>query len=244
MIASISKKEWIIIAYMVLIKLLMHFLTNTNYDIHRDTFLYYSLGQNLDWGYASVPPLIGLIAKISTLFFGHSAFALNFFPALAGGISIVLISLIIKELGGNIFAIIITSLAFILSPSYLRSNSLMQPVAFDQFFWLLSAYFIVKLISTSQTKYWLFLMSVWAIGFMNKYLIAVFAVSFILALLFTRHRKLILSRHFLFGILLGFIIVLPNIIWQYNHNWAAFHHLSELSKSQLVNVSAIGFLVD
>ena len=186
----LSQKEWIVVSAFVIVKLLLHFLTNTNYDLHRDTFLYYSLSQNLDWGYASVPPFIGVLTKISTLLFGSSAFAINIFPALAGAISIMLIALIVKELGGKTLAIVVSSLAFLLSPAYLRSNSLMQPVSFDQLFWLLSAYFIVRLINSQNTKYWILIMITWGVGFMNKYLIAGYAFCFVVAILISQHRRL------------------------------------------------------
>lgn len=241
---NFSRKEWIIISVFVAVKVLVHFLTNTTYDLHRDTFLYYSLSENLDWGYASCPPFIAFITRISTLLFGYSAFSLNLFPVIAGVISIFLIALIVKELGGKTFAIIIALLSFLLSPAYLRSNSLMQPVSFDQLFWLTSAFFIVKLINTQNAKYWLWIMGIWGLGFMNKYLIAGYAFSFLLALLISQYRKLLFSKYFLLGCLLAFLIVLPNIIWQYQHNWAVFYHMDMLNKSQLVNVSAKGFIID
>jgi hypothetical protein len=241
---NLSRIEWIVIIVFIAVKMLIHFLTNTNYDLHRDTFLYYSLSENLDWGYASVPPFIGFLTKVATTLFGYSEFALNFFPVIAGAVSIFIIALIVKELGGKIFAIVIACLSFLLSIAYLRSNSLMQPVSFDQFFWLLSAYFIVKLINTQDSRFWYMIMVAWAVGFMNKYLIAGYALSFVVALLLTKHRKLLFSKHFVYGTIIAFVIVLPNLIWQYNHNWPVVHHLSELSQTQLVNVSIIGFLID
>ena len=33
------------------IKLLIHFLTNTKYGLHRDEYLYWSDGLHLDWGF-------------------------------------------------------------------------------------------------------------------------------------------------------------------------------------------------
>ncbi|NJK97231.1 MAG: glycosyltransferase family 39 protein [Bacteroidales bacterium] len=244
MFKNISEKEWLIISIFIVIKLLLHFFTSTNYDIHRDTFLYYSLSENLDWGYASVPPFIGVIARVSTFLFGYSAFSLNIFPAMAGAISLLLIALIIKEFGGSKAALFTAMLAFLLSPAYLRSNSLLQPVSFDQLFWLWSAYLIVRMIHSGNTHFWIWIMIVWGVGVMTKYLMVGYAFSFLLAILISQHRKLLFSKHFLIGALLAFIIILPNIIWQYNHNWAVLHHLSELGKNQLINVSYEGFLVD
>lgn len=240
----LTRNEWYILLAFIAVKLLIHFLTNTNYDLHRDSFLYFSLSENLDWGYASVPPFIGFITKVSTFLFGYSAFSLNVFPAIAGAVSLLLISFIVKELGGKTSAVVIACLAFLLSPAYLRSNSLLQPVSFDQLFWLVSAYFIVRLINSGNSIYWLWIMIAWGIGFMNKYLIAGYALSFLIALAITPYRKLLFSKNFFYGVALAFLIVLPNIIWQIQHNLPVIHHLTELSQNQLVNVSAAGFLFD
>ena len=243
MLKRISK-EWLMILGLVLIKLLLHFFTNTNYELHRDAFLYYSLGEHLDWGYLSVPPLIAFFSKISVFLFGKTVFALRFFPALIGGLSVVIIAKIVKELNGSFWAIFIAASAFILSPSFLRSNTLFQPVSFNQFFWLLSAYLIVKLLKSGNSKFWIGIFIVFGIAFLNKYSITFFILSFLIALLFSEQRTLFRSKYFFIGGVLGVLIISPNLIWQYNHNWPLFVHMSELQKNQFVNVSILGFLVD
>jgi len=243
MLKKVSK-EWLIIIGLALFKLCIHLATNTNYELHRDALLYYSLGENLAWGYASVPPFIALISKFSTLIFGNTVFALRFFPAIIGSVSVIIIARIVRELKGGIFAILIATMAFIFSPSFLRSNTLFQPVSFNQFFWLLSGYLIVKLLNTRNPKYWIVIFIVFGIGFLNKYSIAFFIVSFLIAILFTSHRKLLMSRYFYASGLLGIIIILPNLIWQFNHNWPLLYHMAELQKYQLVNVTIIGFIID
>lgn len=58
-------KEWLLIIGLAVFKLVLHLVTNTNYELHRDVLLYYSLGEHLDWGFVSVPPVTPLISKIS-----------------------------------------------------------------------------------------------------------------------------------------------------------------------------------
>jgi len=41
---------------------------------------------------------------------------------------------------------------------------------------------------------------------------------------------------------LGLLLILPNLIWQYNNNFPVIHHLKELATSQLVNVNRLDFL--
>ena len=43
---------------------------------------------------------------------------------------------------------------------------------------------------------------------------------------------------------IGFIIILPNLIWQVNNDFPVFQHLKELSQTQLVNVKRTYFLFE
>lgn len=235
--------EWVLIIGLVFFKLAIHFLTNTNYELHRDTYLYLALADHPDWGYISVPPVTPMIGKLTMALFGDSAFAIGFFPALIGALSIAVIALIVKELGGKTWAILLACMAFMLSPAFLRSNTFLQPVSFDQFSWLLSGYFIVKLVQSQNPKYWIHLGILWGLSFLNKYAIVFFVLAFLLALLLTPERNLIRSKYFLFGLLSGFFIILPNLIWQHMHNWPVVGHMEELRRTQLVNVRPTDFLL-
>jgi len=85
---------------------------------------------------------------------------------------------------------------------------------------------------------------VFGIAFLNKYSIAFFIVSFLVALLLTRHRILLKSPYFLIGGITGILIILPNLLWQYHHNWPLITHMAELQKYQFVHVSIVGFIID
>ncbi|HDL18130.1 MAG TPA: glycosyltransferase family 39 protein [Bacteroidetes bacterium] len=179
---------------------------------------------------------MAIVAKISEFLFGNSTFAVRIFPALIGAASVIVIALIVKKLGGKFWAILIACFAFIISPAFLRSNSLFQPVSFNQFYWLLTAYFVVVLIQTQNPKFWIHLFVLWGLAFLNKYSIAFLIVAFFPALLLTKDRKLILTKQFIWGAIIGFFIILPNLIWQFSHNWPVVHHMLELQRTQLVNV--------
>jgi hypothetical protein len=234
---------WLLIAGLVLCKIVLHFSTNANYELHRDIYLYLALADHPDWGYISVPPVTPMIGKLAMALFGNSAFAAGFFPALIGAISILIIALLVKELGGKTWALALAALAFILSPSFLRSNTFLMPVSFDQFAWLLSGYFIVKLVQNQNPKYWMHLGMLWGIAFLNKYAIVFFVPAFLLALLLTPDRRLLRSKYFGAGFLLGFVIILPNLIWQHSHNWPVIGHMNELRRTQLVNVNPADFML-
>lgn len=235
--------QWILILLLAGFKLLLHFATNTNYELHRDAYLYLAMADHLDFGFVSVPPFIAVAGKVIQTTLGDSVFAIRLLPALTGAVSVVVIGLLVRELGGGLWAIAIASVAFVLSPAYLRSNLLFQPVTFNQFFWLLSGLLVVKLLKTQNPKFWIPLGVIWGLAFLNKYSIVFFALACLLALLLTSNRRLIFTRPFVIGAFLGLLLIFPNLIWQFNHNWPVVMHMRELQQTQLVNVQIIDFLL-
>jgi hypothetical protein len=92
MIPAIKKLKpdnyWIATILLIIIKLLLHFFTNTNYQPHRDEMLYFNMADHLSFGYATVPPLIGFLAYSIKAIFGYSVFGIRLIPALLGAASI------------------------------------------------------------------------------------------------------------------------------------------------------------
>jgi len=236
-------RNWGLIFLLAAIKLLIHFITNSNYEIHRDALLYISLGDHPAVGYLSVPPSIAFFANISRFLFGDTNFAIRFFPAIIGALAVVIIGLIVKEFKGKNTAILIACLAYIVSPAFLRSNTLLQPVSFNQVYWLLSCFFIIKLINTRNPRIWIWIGIVFGLAFLNKYSILFFIAAFFIALLITSHRKFLRSRYFYMGMFIGLIIALPNILWQFTHSLPIIDHMRELQQTQLVNVDIGGFVL-
>lgn len=235
--------EWLLILTLATLKLTIHILTNTNYELHRDAYLYLAQGDHLDWSFLSVPPTTAIIGNITRFLFGDSVFSIRLFPAVIGAVSVVIIGLIIKNLGGKIWAILIGCSAFIVSLAFLRSNTLFQPVSFDEFYWLLSTYFILKLLQTQNPKFWIHLGITWGLAFLAKYNIGFLVLAFGVALLLTSDRKLFFSKYFLYGSLLGLLIILPNLVWQYQHKFPFVYHMTRLRETQLVHVRIIDFLI-
>ncbi len=233
---------WLIAIILILIKLAIHFLTSTSYELHRDEMLYFAQGNHLSSGYVSTPPFVGFLAFLARIIFGYSEFGIKLFPALAGAASLLIIALFVKEFGGKKLALLIASTGYMASGAFLRGNSLFMPVCFDQFFWLLSAYLIFKMVKANNPRIWLWIGFVFGLAFLNKYSIIFFAFSIIIALLISEHRKLLVSKYVFYGSIIGFFVILPNLIWQYNYNWPVIRHMAELQRTQLVNVTTANYL--
>jgi hypothetical protein len=97
------------------------------------------------------------------------------------------------------------------------------------------------MISRNNPKIWLWLATVFGLAFLNKYSIVFFCIAFALALLVSKHRHLYNSKYFLIAIVIGLVIISPNLFWQYQNNWPVVEHMTELRETQLVHVRFLDF---
>ncbi len=236
-------RYWLCASGFIVVKLLLHLSTNTNYELHRDEMLYFNMADHPAFGYATVPPLIGLLAFIVKTVFGYSVFGLRLFPAMAGALSLLLMAKIIRELNGGLTALIIASASFILAPGFLLFDTLFTPNVFEQLFWLAITYFIFRMVTTGNTLHWLWIGIFAGLAFLTKYSVLFLVAGFVVAMVFSPQRRL-MDRWFFIAILVALVIAMPNIAWQYQHNWPVVRHMQELNSTQLVNTRYAYFVED
>jgi len=226
----------------VLIKIGLNLLAISNFGFHRDELLHLALGDHLDWGYKEVPPFIAILAKLSTMLFGRSVFAARIFTTLCSGLIVWLTGKITVELGGKKFAVALACLAMIFSPAFTASGYLFQPVVFDQLWWVLSIWLLLRYINTHAVKYLYFIGLVIGFGVLTKYTMLFFAGSLIGGLAISKQRRLLWNKHVLGAAGVALFIILPNLVWQITHHWPVFTHMAQLKKEQLDFVSHKDFI--
>jgi len=242
--SSVWLKTWWLVGLFGIVKLLLHLLTNTSYELQRDAFMYIDLGNHLAWGYHSVPPSIAVFANISRFLLGDTTFAIRFFPAVVGMLSIILIGIMVREAGGGKWAQFFACLAFLAAPAFLRSNTLFQPVSFNQFYWLLLAFLLFRLIRSQKSLYWYLIGIVAGLAFLNKYSVVFYLFGIVVAVLLTPLRTWLRKPQPYIAMAIAGLIALPNLIWQINHNWPVINHMQELAETQLVHVRLDIFLME
>lgn len=234
------KKTVILLGFILLKFLLQYILINSEYDLQRDEYLHLDQANHLAWGFQSVPPFTSWISYI-ILQLGNSIFWIKFFPALFGALTIFVVWKAIEELNGNLFALILGATCVLFSV-LLRLNTLYQPNSFDVLSWTTFYFILIKYFKTENTK-WLFIGAVvFALGFLNKYNIVFLLIGIIPSILLTEQRRIFIKKELYFSLLIGLIIILPNLIWQFKNNFPVYHHLKELSDTQLANVNRLNFL--
>ena len=231
-----------IIPAICIFNILLHLSSFRYLEYHRDELLYFSLANHLDFGYASVPPLISLFAFAMKGIFGFSMFSVKILPALLSGGLIYLSTKIAKELGGDFYAQLLTSIALTCTPLVLRAFILFQPVPFDIFFWTLIYYLILRYINTKNLNIFYILGLVIGFALLNKYLIILQLISIIAILPFTKYRSIFSKKEFYFCIGLALLIASPNIYWQFANGTPLLAHMSQLQETQLQFVSKFTFI--
>ena len=227
----------------IALKILLQVLAiNGVYELHRDEFLHVDLGYHLSWGYTSVPPVTGVLSYFIILL-GKTSFWVKFFPALFGVLTLVVLWKMIEALGGGLYALVLGATCVLFS-ALLRINTLYQPNSLEYLIWISVFYFMIRFIQTESNKHLYMTAVLLAVGLLNKYNIGFLIIGLIPALAFSKHRTVFGNRHFYFALIVTFVIVAPNLYWQYLHNWPVVRHLGTLASTQLVNVDRSGFFID
>ncbi len=234
------KKNYLILFFFIIAKFILQYsLISPEYELHRDEYLHLDQGNHLAWGYLSVPPVNSWLAWLIRIA-GNSVFWVKFFPALFGALTIVVVWKIIEELQGSLYAKILASTGIFLSV-LLRLNMLFQPTSLEVLLWTLIYYTLIRYFNSEKAK-WLYAAAViFGIGFLNKYNIVFSVLGIIPAVLLTKQRKIFLQPHLYGAAAVALLIMLPNLLWQYNHHFPIVHHMKELEENQLVHVNRIDF---
>ncbi len=235
-----TKKTIILIAFIILKFALQYILISPEYDLQRDEYLHLDQAHHLAWGFLSVPPVTSWFSYLIFLL-GNSIFWIKFFPALFGVLTLIIVWKTIETLKGNLYALILGATCILFS-CLLRLNTLYQPNSLDVLCWTAFYYVVIQYIMTEEKKWFYIGAVVFAFGFLNKYNILFLLIGLLPALLLSNQRKILGEKKLYFALILGLLLILPNLVWQYNNQFPIVHHMKELAETQLVNVDRADFL--
>ena len=221
---------------------LVHVLTNGRYGFHRDELQVLSDARHLDWGFVPYPPLTPFVERVGLWIFGLSMVGLRMFSVIAQAIVLVVVGLMARELGGGRLAQVTATLAIALSPLPLFEGTEFQYTTFDYLWWTLIAYFVIRLLKTENPRWWLAIGATIGVGFLTKYTMGFYLAGIFGGVLLTRARRYLVSPWFWAGMALGFVICLPNLIWQMRHGFISLHFLQHIHTRDVSQGRADGFL--
>lgn len=231
--AGLNRREGVLVvaACFAALKLVTHLLTNNAYGFFRDELYFMACGEHLDWGYVDHAPLVGFAAWLARRVFGDSLAGLRFLPALAGALKVLLTGLLVREFGGGRFACALACLCVLVAPVYLVSDTLFSMNAFEPVFWMTCALAVVLALGRGEPRWWLLFGLSAGLGLQNKHSTLFFGFALLVGILATGARRQLASKWFWAGGALALVIFLPNVWWEYRHDWATLELLSNVAKT-------------
>jgi len=222
-------------------------LAVTPFGVHRDEFLYFSMGNHLRLWHMDFPPAIAILGKFSQFVFGHTVAAARVLPGIEGTILVVLAALLARKFGGGRFAQGFAALAVLASPMFERSSTLFQPVVLDQICWTLALFAIASVASAradgrDTRRAWLAFGIAIGLGLLCKFSIFFLCASVLVAVLITPMRRELLTPWPWIAVLIMLILGSPSIVGQITLHFPVVAQMQVLNATQLQHVTPSEFI--
>lgn len=231
-----------ILIYLALATVILHSAVGHKYGFQRDELATLDDARHLAWGYVAYPPVTPFFGRISLMLFGTSLTGFRFFAAVAQALAVVLTGLMAREMGARRGAQLIAAAAAL--PFCLAAGSMMQYVSFDYLSWVLTSYFVLRLLKSNDPRWWLAIGAAIGFGMLSKYGMAFFAVSIAISLLLTDSRKYFRSKWLWYGLALALLIFLPNLLWQMRNHFISLDMLQHIHARDVRQGRTRNFLPD
>jgi 4-amino-4-deoxy-L-arabinose transferase-like glycosyltransferase len=193
-------------------------LVSARYGYHRDELYFIAIGGHPAFGYVDQPPLVPLLDHWLNVVGAGSLFVLRLPAALAVAATVVLTSLMARELGATppaqaLAAAFWAVAAFNVSVGHLSTTSV-----YDLLMWTCLSWLVLRA-ARSGGPWWLLTGVVAGVAFEVKSLVAALLCVMALSLLVTGHARLFRSAWFWVAVGAGAVLLAPNLLWQAHHGW-------------------------
>jgi len=216
-----------LLAALALLALVAHLALTQPYGYFRDELYYLVAGRlHPDWGYVDYPPLIAWLAALVARTLGDAPLALHVLPALAHAALVLTTGLMARALGGDRLAQGLAAGATLLAPTFLLTGGLFTMDVFDQLWWALAVFVLLRLLTRARPRLWPLLGLVVGLGLLTKLTMLACAGALVVGLLLTPQRALLRTRGPWLGALIAGLGLLPYALWNAAHGWPtlAFSH--------------------
>lgn len=235
-----------IILLISLLNLLIHLLSISfiRYGISGDELYYLACANRLDFGYVDHPPLSIWILSLWEFLFGNSLYVIRILPAIISSVTVFIIGLFTRKIGGSKIAVIIATITFTLSPIFLGVSTIYSMNVFDFFFWGLSAYIYLGIIHSGGSKLWYILGIVIGLGLLNNTSILLLSTGILAGTIFTPVRDELKAKHPYIAAGIAILIFSPYIIWNLTHDFAYIDYIKSTASSNYSNSSFVSSILD
>jgi hypothetical protein len=210
----------------------LHLACINRYGIFRDELYFVECSKHLAWGYVDQPPMIAVLLWIARHLFGESLFAIRILAVLGHAGVVLLTAALARKLGGSTFAQALAAVTAALAPIFLSVGHIMTMNIFEPLFWMGCVYVALLVIVDGRSeKWWLVFGALAGLGLENKQSTLFFGTAFVVGMLATSERRHFARPWIWLGGVVAFLISLPNLAWQYAHQWPMLELLHNVERS-------------
>jgi hypothetical protein len=215
------------------------------YGYFRDELYYIACSKRLAAGYVDQPPLsIFVLAGVRHIL-GESVFAIRLVPAILSGVSVALLGLLVRRLGGGRTATVLASLSFIGGPHLMSYHTYFSMNSLDIMFWLVAAHALLGAAESGRLRWWLLLGLALGLGLLNKTSVLWLCAGVGAAILLSGQlRRQFRTPGPFAAAALAIALFSPFIIWNALHGWPHIEFMRNATEGKYASLTRGRFLID
>ncbi len=219
---SYQKRILLIIGAVLLFRLIG--LVLSPLGLHGDEAQYWAWSKDLDWGYFSKPPMIAWVIAATTSIFGDAEWAVRLGSPLLHSLTAFVIFLT-GRLAFDARTGFWAGLVFLLMPAVWLSSGIVSTDVPLLLCWAVALNAWLHLRQGAGTVRAVQLGLAIGLGLLSKYAMLFFLPALVIAVIFDRpSRDALLNKAGFWVVLLAGLCVLPNLHWNYTHDFATVTH--------------------
>jgi len=236
-----ERSFWLLIIAVTILRLIMAlFLEPAPQEAY-----YWNYSLHPDISYFDHPPMTAYLIYFFTGIFGDNSFGLHFSAIFISFVLSLLMFYLIKSLF-DIKTAFWSVIAGVSTLIFSLGGIIITPDGPLLLFWFLMMFALYQAVENDNLNLWILTGVFGGAAFVSKYTAAfAFIGAFLYLLTYDKGRKCLFSYKPYLSLLISFIVSLPVVVWNYQHNWASFGFQSGRRAAEAVTIRAdyfFGFL--
>jgi hypothetical protein len=220
----------------------VHLATIGAYGIFRDEFYYLACGRHPAWGYVDHPPLVALMARVSTAPFGETPLGIRWLSVALAALTVLVTGAIVRRAGGGGFAQAVACLSVAIAPHYLFVFHILSMNSAEILLWTLGGYFVLIAVQDRRRLAWVAFGVVCGIGLLNKHSMLVFGLGITVGLLVSPARRQFLTPWPWLAAAIAGLTLAPHVLWQIQHGWPTLEFVRNAQEHKIADVPPLAFV--
>jgi 4-amino-4-deoxy-L-arabinose transferase-like glycosyltransferase len=212
-------------------------------DLYPDEAQYWWWSQNPAWGYFSKPPMVGWLVWLTTAVFGDAEWAIRIGSPICHGAAALFVFGIAHRLFKDARIGLLSALAYLTTPGISYSAGMISTDVPLLLFWSAALYGLVRAMDDARWRWVLLTGIAFGLGLEAKYAMFYFLLCAGLAAIVSPPvRRVVLSGRGLAILIIGLLLLLPNVLWNAAHHFPTVAHTESNADWDHARYSIMGVL--